>query len=388
MFSIMKNAGALRQRRHGAGQRPAHAARLAVKLRSHDPAGDELQERNTMSGRVLVTGGAGYIGSHTVLGLLASGREVAVLDSLCSGHRWAVPREASFHRLDILDREGVSSAIRRHGIDAVVHCAARASVPESFRDPAGYWRNNVLGTRRLLECCIDEGVDRFVFSSSAAVYGNPRDRTVGESRRPAPASPYGRTKLAAERMLRDAAAASGGKFRYAALRYFNVAGAHMGGLLGQATPGAAHLVKAACGAALGLRPGISVFGDDYPTPDGTCVRDYIHVDDLVDVHLHALDRLDSGGESVVLNCGSGRGHSVREVIDCVRSVSGADFPVATQGRRRGDPPELVADPGRIRRLLGWTPKFDSLETICRSALAWERKLSGGDPDPFHAPAVQ
>ena len=337
-----------------------------------------------MSGRILVTGGAGYIGSHIVLGLLASGREVVVLDSLHSGHRRAVPREAPFHRLDILDREGVSSAIRRHGVHAVVHCAARTGVPESFLDPAGYYRNNVLGTLGLIECCIEQGVDRFVFSSSAAVYGNPQDRAVSESRRPAPASPYGRTKLVTERMLRVVAAASGGKFRYAALRYFNVAGAHMGGLLGQATPGAAHLVKAACGAALGLVPGISVFGDDHPTPDGTCVRDYIHVDDLADIHLHALDHLDSGGESAVLNCGSGRGHSVREVIDCVRSVSGADFPVRTEGRRRGDPPELVADPAQIRRLLGWTPRFDSLETICRSALEWERKLSEGDPEPFHA----
>ncbi|MCY4485814.1 MAG: UDP-glucose 4-epimerase GalE [Deltaproteobacteria bacterium] len=328
-----------------------------------------------MNGRILVTGGAGYIGSHTVLNLVRSGCEVFVLDNLQSGCRRAVSREASFHRMDILRRGGVPTLIRRYGIDAVIHFAARTVAPESFAEPAEYYRTNVLGSRRLLQHCIEHGVNRFVFSSSAAVYGIPRHRTVGEDGPLAPISPYGRTKLTAERMLRDLAAASGGKFRFVALRCFNVAGAHMGGMLGQATSHPAHLVKAACQAALGLRPELSIFGDGHPTPDGTCIRDYIHVDDVADAHLRALQYLQAGGDSAVLNCGCGRGYSVREVIECVKSASGSAFPVVTRAPRRGDPPALVADTDRVRRLLGWSPRFDDLATMCRSSLEWERKLS-------------
>lgn len=337
-----------------------------------------------MKNRVLVTGGAGYIGSHTVLKLLQVGCEVCVADNLYSGHRWAVPGEAAFHRLDIHDRAGLSGAIRKHGIDSVIHFAGYIVVPESVENPSKYYHNNVLGSLNLIECCIEHDVNRFVFSSSAAVYGIPEHPLVSEDDHPAPINPYGRTKLFTEWTLRDLALASKGKFRFASLRYFNVAGAHMGGMLGQATPKATHLIKVASEAACGLRSGMSIFGNDYDTPDGTCIRDYIHVDDLADAHLRALDYIGSRDTSVTLNCGYGHGYSVREVVECVKSVSGTDFPVRIEPPRPGDPPRLIAKADRIRDLLGWTPRLDDLETICRSAIQWERKFSEATPEPFHA----
>ncbi len=327
--------------------------------------------------RVLVTGGAGYIGSHTALQLVEAGHCVVVLDNLCAGHRRAVPAQAGFERGDIADQELVAGLIRKHRIDAVIHFAGHVVVPESMENPAKYYRNNVLGSFNLIQACIEGGIGQFVFSSSAAVYGIARGGAVAEDANPAPINPYGAGKLITEWTLRDLAAATAGRFRFVALRYFNVAGARLDGTLGQATPRATHLVKVACEAACGTRAGMSVFGDDYPTPDGTCIRDYIHVEDLAAAHLDALRYLDAGGASVVLNCGYGRGHSVAEVIRCVKSVSGVDFPVTSAPRRPGDPPELVADNTLIRRRLGWKPRYDDLPTICRTAYRWEQSLCGG-----------
>ncbi|MGI9319202.1 MAG: UDP-glucose 4-epimerase GalE, partial [bacterium] len=245
-------------------------------------------------------------------------------------------------------------------------------VPESVEDPLKYYRNNVAGSLNLIQCCADVGVNQFVFSSSAAVYGIPDIVPISEDVDKKPINPYGLTKLMTEWTLSDLAAAS--ELRYLALRYFNVAGAHMGGTLGQATPEATHLIKVACQAATGQRSGMSIFGSDYDTVDGTCIRDYIHVDDLAGAHLDALNYLSTGGESLVLNCGYGRGYSVREVVDMVKKVSGVDFEVKQEGRRAGDPAELVANNQQIRKLFNWQPKYADLETICRSAYEWELKL--------------
>ena len=331
--------------------------------------------------RVLVTGGAGYIGSHTALQLVEAGHQVVVLDNLSSGHRRAVPRDAEFTKGDIADRELVGNLIGDHRIDAVIHFAAHAVVPESVADPAKYYRNNVVGSLNLIESCIESGVGRLVFSSSAAVYGAPDQdpltatQPIAETAETAPINPYGVSKLMTEWMLRDLAAAAN-RFGYVSLRYFNVAGAHHNGKLGQATAEATHLVKVACQAACGVRDGLRVFGDDYPTADGTCIRDYIHVEDLAAAHLAALNYLDQGGESTAMNCGYGRGYSVKEVIECVKAVSGVDFPVTIATRRPGDPPALVADNARIRRL-GWEPKYNDLSAICRTAYRWERGLLNG-----------
>ena len=328
-----------------------------------------------MSNHVLVTGGAGYIGSHTAWHLVAAGHEVAVLDNLYSGHRWAVPGGAAFYQGDIHDRALLDEIIRARGIDAVMHFAGHIIVPESLENPAKYYRNNVVGSLNLIDACIANRVRHFIFSSSAAVYGAPEFCPVSEAAAPRPINPYGATKLITEWMLRDLSAASR-SFNYVALRYFNVAGAHADGALGQATPDATHLIKVACQVSTGARPRMTIFGDDYPTPDGTCVRDYIHVDDLASAHLDALDYLArGGGDSVVLNCGYGRGFSVREVIDCVKTVSDVDFAVKTAPRRAGDPPELVADNEKIKRVLNWQPRHDDLATICRSAYLWEKKLA-------------
>ncbi len=333
--------------------------------------------------RVLVTGGAGYIGSHTALRLVEAGHDVVVLDNLYSGHRWAVPERAGFAEGNIADRELVGNILRERRIDAVIHFAGHIVVPESVENPGKYYRNNVVGSFNLIEACIAGGVGHFVFSSSAAVYGIPRNGSPGggitgtgiaETADPAPINPYGSGKLITEWTLRDLAAGAGGRFKFVALRYFNVAGARADGTLGQATPRATHLIKVACQAACGVRDGLSVFGDDYPTPDGTCIRDYIHVEDLAAAHLDALDYLDAGGESAAMNCGYGHGHSVREVIECVKAVSGVDFPVTIAPRRAGDPPALVADNALIRQRLGWTPRYDDLTTICHTAYRWEQAL--------------
>ena len=323
---------------------------------------------------VLVTGGAGYIGSHTTRQLLDAGFPVTVLDNLYSGFERAVDPRATFVKGDIADADLVDSVMMKHGIEAVVHFAGHIVVPESVADPLKYYDNNVAGSLNLLQCCVRAGVGRFVFSSSAAVYGIPGSNPIDESVTPSPINPYGATKLITEWTLKDLAAALPA-FRYVALRYFNVAGAHVGGELGQSTPEATHLIKVACEAACGKRDGMAIYGSDYDTPDGTCIRDYIHVDDLARAHLDALGWLADDGESVVLNCGYGRGHSVSEVIEQVRDVSGVDFPVEPAGRRAGDPAALVADNSRIRELFGWTPRYDDLALICRTAYEWERKLA-------------
>jgi len=328
-----------------------------------------------MSEPVLVTGGAGYIGSQTARHLLDAGHPVVVLDNLCSGHRWAVPDRAVLVEGDIADAPLVERVLREHGVRAVVHFAAHIVVPESVADPLKYYDNNVAGSVALAAACRRAGVERFIFSSSAAVYGESASVPVEENSPTAPASPYGTTKLVTEWMLRDLAASAAGEpapFRYVALRYFNVAGASLDGTLGQAMAGATHLIKVACEAACGKRPGVTVFGTDYDTADGTCVRDYIHVEDLARAHVDALAYLAAGGASEVFNCGYGWGYSVREVLSTVREVSGVDFPVHEGARRPGDVPMLVASADRIRRVLGWVPRCQSLELICRTAYEWER----------------
>jgi UDP-glucose 4-epimerase len=324
--------------------------------------------------KILVTGGAGYIGSHTVRQLLAAGHQVTVVDNLYSGHRWAVPPKADFHQLDAGDETAMSSLLRQQRTDAVIHFAGHIVVPESIAEPAKYYRNNVVGSLNLIRACCASGVGCFIFSSSAAVYGDPEQIPVAEHHPTIPINPYGRTKLITEWTLRDMAL--GGRqgntgLKYVALRYFNVAGASLDGTLGQATPEATHLIKVACETATGQRPSISMFGHDYDTPDGTCVRDYIHVEDLAAAHLCALDHLQSGGESQVLNCGYGRGFSVRQVLDTVEQVSSERLSIVEAGRRAGDPANLVADNRAIREVLNWTPQYDDLAIICRTAYNWE-----------------
>jgi UDP-glucose 4-epimerase len=321
---------------------------------------------------VLVTGGAGYIGSHMVLALVDASEEVVVLDDLSTGFRWAVTEPARLVVGDVADQKLVTELIRGHGIASVIHFAAKIVVPDSVADPLGYYLANTVKTRALLAATVDAGVRHFVFSSTAAVYGMPKENPVGEDAELRPISPYGSSKLMCEWMLRDAAAAARG-LKYVALRYFNVAGADARGRSGQSTPNATHLIKVACECAVGKRPGMQIFGTDYPTPDGTCIRDYIHVTDLAAAHLDALSHMRRGGESLVLNCGYGRGYSVRQVIDAVQRVSGTKFQVSLAPRRPGDPAEIVARADRIRSALGWQPKYDNLELIVRHALAWERK---------------
>ena len=322
---------------------------------------------------VLVTGGAGYIGSHMVWELLDAGEEVVVLDRLSTGFDWAVAPEAKLVVGDIGDVGAVRQLIRDHAVDAVLHFAGSIVVPESVADPLGYYENNTVKTRSLLDAVVREKVPHFIFSSTAAVYGGAGLEPVSEGAPLHPESPYGASKLMSEWMLRDAAAAHG--FTYSALRYFNVAGADPKGRTGQSTPGATHLIKVASQTALGKRPAMQVFGTDYPTPDGTCVRDYIHVSDLAAVHRLALDRLRAGGGSLVANCGYSHGYSVLEVIDSVRRVHGADFPVGMGERRPGDAPAVVANSALARREFGWVPKFDDLDRIVGDALAWEHSLS-------------
>jgi UDP-glucose 4-epimerase len=322
---------------------------------------------------VLVTGGAGYIGSHMVWELLDAGEEVVVLDRLSTGFDWAVPQEAKLVVGDIGDAPLVGSVIRDHGIDAIIHFAGSIVVPESVADPLGYYENNTSKTRTLLATAVAGKVPHFIFSSTAAVYGQASTEPVGESAALDPESPYGRSKLMTEWMLRDAAAAYG--FTYTALRYFNVAGADPRGRTGQSTPGATHLIKVACETALGKRESMQVFGTDYPTPDGSCIRDYIHVSDLAAAHRLALARLRAGGGNLVANCGYGHGYSVLEVIDSVKRVHGHDFDVVMGGRRPGDVMTVIANAQLARRELGWTPEHDDLDEIVGHALAWEAILS-------------
>ena len=322
---------------------------------------------------VLVTGGAGYIGSHMVWELLDAGEEVVVVDRLSTGFDWAVPAEARLVVGDIAETGLIRSIIRRHHIDAIIHFAGSVVVPESIADPLGYYDNNTCKTRALLEAAVAGKVAHFIFSSTAAVYGSAGMEAVREDHPLMPQSPYGVSKLMSEWMLRDASAAH--RFSYAALRYFNVAGADPRGRTGQSTPGATHLLKVACETALGKRPFMEVYGTDYPTPDGTGIRDYIHVSDLVAAHRLALARLRAGGSNLVANCGYGHGSSVLELIDSVKRVHGKAFEVRLAARRPGDPAAVIADCALARRELAWTPHHDDLDTIVSNALSWERILA-------------
>jgi UDP-glucose 4-epimerase len=321
---------------------------------------------------ILVTGGAGYIGSHMVHELVDAGEKVITLDSLVTGFDWAVAEGVPLIVGDTGDQELVASIIAKHDVDAIIHFAASTVVPESVAQPLAYYRNNTVNSRALIETAIKGGVKHFIFSSTAAVYGNPEQTPVAEDAPPMPMSPYGASKLMTERMLRDAGFAHG--LGYVVLRYFNVAGADPKLRTGQSTRNATHLIKVATEAALGQRPKIDVFGTDFPTPDGTGIRDYIHVSDLVRAHSDALRHLRAGGESLTLNCGYGHGFSVLEVIDTVKRVSGVDFRVDTAPRRPGDPAQVVAAADRARALLGWRPQLDDLTTIVAHALAWQKKL--------------
>lgn len=322
---------------------------------------------------ILVTGGAGYIGSHMVLELLDAGERVVVLDNLSTGFRWAVPQAARFVVGDFGDRAFVADLLAREKIESIIHFAAKIVVPDSVADPLGYYENNTAKARTLLQCAVEGGVKHFIFSSTAAVYGEPKTSPVREDDPTEPINPYGRSKLMVEWMLADTARAH--PLRYTALRYFNVAGADPKGRSGQSTDNATHLIKVTVQTALGLRKGMEVFGTDYPTPDGSCLRDYIQVTDLVRAHVDALRRLRHGGDSIVCNVGYSRGYSVLDVINTVKRVSGVDFAVRMSGRRPGDPAAIIASNERARTELGWTPKHDNLEEIVRQALNWERGLA-------------
>ena len=326
---------------------------------------------------ILVTGGAGYIGSHVVRQLGERGERVVVLDNLSTGFRESV-LYGEFVAGDTGDAALVERLLREHEVGAVMHFAAHIVVPESVADPLKYYHNNTANTRSLLACCQRAGVGQFIFSTTAAVYGIPERIPVTEDAPLEPINPYGRSKLMSEWMLRDLAAADA--LRYVVLRYFNVAGADPEGRIGQSTPEATHLIKVACEAVTGKRQQVEIFGTDYPTADGTGVRDYIHVEDLAAAHLAALDRLRAGGESTILNCGYGHGYSVREVLDAVQRVAGQAIRIIESPRRAGDPPALTANADRIRATLGWRPRYDDLEFIVRTALDWERRLAARRTD--------
>jgi UDP-glucose 4-epimerase len=324
-----------------------------------------------MKKQILVTGGAGYIGSHTIKQLGEAGYDIVTYDNLSTGTVGAL----SYGKLfvgDLSDREQLTQVFTQHHFDAVLHFAASISVPESIVNPLNYYSNNTANTLNLLHCCQLFGVNKFIFSSTAAVYGQPEGtQPISEDILPQPLNPYGSSKLMSERLIRDYAAAS--KLRYVILRYFNVAGAEVGGTLGQTGKKATHLIKVACDAALGRRTSMQVFGTDFDTPDGTGIRDYIHVDDLARAHVDALAYLESENPSQILNCGYGKGYSVRQVIKKVKEISGVDFPIIETARREGDPACVIAAADRITKLLGWKPRYNDLDLIIRTALAWEKK---------------
>jgi len=321
---------------------------------------------------ILVTGGAGYIGSHMVLALQDAGEQVVVLDNLSTGFRWAVAESVPLIVGDFGDEDLVTRILREHSVSAIIHFAAKIVVPESVADPLTYYLNNTSKARNLISCAVAAGIEQFIFSSTAAVYGEPQSNPVGEDEPLRPINPYGRSKWFVEMMLEDVARAS--SLRHVVLRYFNVAGADPQGRSGQSTPNATHLIKVAVQAALGFRNGMEVYGTDYPTHDGSCERDYIHVSDLVQAHMEALRYLRAGGTSLVCNAGYQKGYSVLEVIKMVKSVSGVDFPVHLAGRRAGDPAVIVASNERIKSTLNWQPRHNDLQQIVQQALDWERRL--------------
>ena len=321
---------------------------------------------------VLVTGGAGYIGSHMVLELLDAGEQVVVVDNLTTGFRWAVDPRATLVVGDVADEDLVRTVIRTNKVSSIIHFAGSIVVPDSVADPLGYYHNNTVKSRSLMATAVATGVKHFIFSSTTAVYGNPKENPVSELATPAPMSPYGSSKLMTEVMLADTARAH--DFRFVALRYFNVAGADPAGRSGQSTPRATHLIKVACETALGKRPQMEVFGTDYPTEDGTCVRDYIHVKDLARAHMSALTYLRQGGKPDIFNCGYSKGYSVHQVIAAVKKASGVDFKVVLSPRRPGDPAAIVAASAKIREILGWKPEHDDLARIVTQALAWEKRV--------------
>jgi len=331
--------------------------------------------------KILVTGGAGYIGSHVVRQLGTAGEDVLTLDNLSTGFEAAVTAGEL-----IVGDTGRAALLEKifseHDIDTIMHFAAHTIVPESVADPLKYYGNNTASSRTLLEAAAKHGVVNIVFSSTAAVYGIPDGGKASEESATQPINPYGTSKLMTEWILRDLAAAGGPS--YVALRYFNVAGCEPTGTIGQSTPKATLLVKVACEAATGRRPEVIIFGTDYPTPDGTGLRDYIHVEDLATAHIDALQYLRQGGDSVVLNCGYGHGYSVREVLAAVEVANGEKLNIREEARRAGDPPELIAVAERVRDVLGWTPKFDNLDTIVRTSLEWERKIASQDPSAYWA----
>lgn len=324
-------------------------------------------------GYVLVTGGAGYIGSHTARHLLSAGHKIVVLDNLYSGHRWAVPEQAVFIEGDAGCAHTVNKVFNDFDIVAILHFAGHIVVPESVENPLKYYENNCAVTQTLAALAVEHGIEHMIFSSSAAVYGEPKELPVTELTMTKPISPYGRTKLISEWLLGDVSQANTA-FNFVALRYFNVAGAALDGSVGQATPEATHLIKVAVELVVGKRQEVSLFGADYSTPDGTCIRDYIHIEDLAAAHVSALRYLQSGGTSDVFNCGYGQGYSVKDVLDCIEKLAGEKLNIKKVGRRAGDPAELIANNDKILATLDWHPQHNDIELICQTALDWERFL--------------